>query len=188
MKKNHTNLILIISIIILLLCTGSFIYLLSIIKNKNLHTSVVLSTLEEKISEKENINDLEKKILELGDVKKRINDYLIDPSNIDLFVEYLENTGLINKVELNVKSVEVPKNEKNTISISTNMKGSFNDIAKVIALLENSSYNINIKSVYLNQELLPNAPTGDMLKNTKGLIPENKSSWQASVTFDVLSI
>ena len=52
------------SILTMLLAVGSFVFFFKVIKNKNHHTSAVLTTLQSKINKKENIETLEKKIAE----------------------------------------------------------------------------------------------------------------------------
>lgn len=182
MKKNKTNLIFIVSVLLLMCTLGFLIYFLNIIKNKNKHISAVASTLENKLIEKENITSLKNKINELSDANKNINSYFVDTSNIDTFVEYLENIGINNNVDLSVSSVEVPKNEKNKILASLIIKGDFPNIMKVVAILESAPYNIVINSLYLNKDIiLPNDVNNLLYK-------ENKNSWQANVTFNVLSL
>ena len=58
MKNNNTNIILIVSILLVIIFAGSSVYLFNIIKNKNEHTSVVIATLDNKIKEKQNIGVL----------------------------------------------------------------------------------------------------------------------------------
>lgn len=190
--NKKTNLSLIFSILTLLVFTGSFVYLLKVIKNKNNHTSTVLMTLEQKIIEKENISVLEKRMAELGDTSERIGSYLVDPAGIDTFVEYLEKIGANNKVELSVKSVDVPKSEKNKIIVSFYMVGDFSNIIKVISLLENAPYNITITSSYLNKEIISGNPVPiivDTAINKKEVpAPIRKVGLQASITFSVLSL
>ncbi|MFA6393234.1 MAG: hypothetical protein WCW54_04085 [Candidatus Paceibacterota bacterium] len=178
MKKNNTNLILIISITSLVLAFSILIYFLNVIRSKNNYISVAVSTLEKKMNEKENIKFLKDKISELSDTYKKINSYFVDTSSIDTFVVYLEGIGTDNNVDLSVKGVDASRNEKNKISVNLSMKGNFSDIMNVVNILENAPYNITINSLYLNKDIiLPNNP-----------IKENISSWQADVTFNVLSL
>lgn len=185
MKKSKTNLILIVSIILFLASLTALVYFINIIKNKNKHISAVVSTLEEKINEKENISILEKKVAELGDVENDLGSHIVDTSKVDTFVGYLENMGASNNVALSVKSVEVPKNVKNKVLVGINLAGDFTNIVKVIDLLENSPYNIIITSSYLNKELVQ---ASDLVTGVDTPPGEAKSSWQADITFSVLSI
>lgn len=191
MQKNNTNLILIITIILFVIFTGVFISLLSIIKNKNVHTTAVVTALGEKILEKENIGVIEKRMAELTNTQTKISGYLVNTSRIDSFVEYLENVGTKNNVELSVNSVDTPKNEKNKISVNISVIGNFSDVMKTLATVENSSYNINISSLYLNKEITTiNNTTTEIVKGVEKVTvtPVTKASWQADISFKVLSI
>lgn len=189
MKKNNTNLILIISITFLVLVSSTLIYFLNVIKSKNNYISVVASTLEKKMNEKENIKFLKDKIAELSDTYKKINSYFVNTASIDTFVVYLEGIGTDNNVELSVKGVDVPKNEKNKILVNLSMKGKFSDIMNIVDILENAPYNITINSLYLNKDIILPNDTANPLDKGKNLPPkENISSWQADITFNVLSL
>ncbi|HAE36944.1 MAG: hypothetical protein UR85_C0002G0007 [Candidatus Nomurabacteria bacterium GW2011_GWF2_35_66] len=188
MKNNKTNFILAFSILLFIICSGIFIYLLNVIKNKNKHISAVTTTLEKKIIEKDNIKILETKMQELNDTHERIGNYLVSTSNIDIFVEYLEDMGIKNSVDLIVKGVDSPKNEKNIISVSLNITGKFTDVMKTIALLENSQYNIMINSFYLTREDSQVTETNNPTNTEEDQIIKIKSYWRASLSFRVLSL
>ena len=181
MKRIKINLILIISIICLILFIGIFIYFLNVIKNKNEHTSVVISTLNGKIKDKENINILQKKINELEETNKKIGSYIADTSSIDTFVGSLEKIGVDNNVSLTVNGVDIPKNTKNIISVRLSIKGEFPKIMNTIANLENSPYYMNIISSYINKEIK------ESTNATNSLIDSNDNLWQADLIFSVLS-
>ena len=182
MRKNKINLILIISILLLILVSFSFVFLLNIIKNKNNHISAVSITLGEKIAEKKNLSILENKMTELTDTRSKISDYLVDTSNIDKFVEYLEGVGASNNLELSVDSVDIVKDEKNKIAVKLTTKGGFLNTMKNILILENSPYNIVIKSLYLNKNIESSST------DTKTISVSSKSFWQMDMSFNVLSL
>ncbi len=186
MNKKTTNLILAISIIILIGLSGLFLFLINVIKNKNKHISAANTTLQEKIEEKDNIKTLEKKIAELGDTHKQVSSYLVDTSSVDIFVEYLERLGDSSNVALFVKSVETPKGEKNKLTFNIEMNGNFPDITKVISILENSPYSLNINSLYINKIIEPEVENNTE-KPTIEITKVKKSSWQATANFTVLS-
>ena len=178
MKTKNTNIILIISFIVFLCTLATFVYFLNVIKNKNRHTSAVLSAVDQKVSEIENRGAVFKKMEELNEINKKIGDYFVNPSRVDVFVEYLENLGTDNKVNLVVKSVEIPKKEKNKIIVSIDMGGSFQNIMKIIALLESAPYNIEINSAFLNKNNI----------NETSKDGEVKTEWQSNISFSVLTL
>ena len=167
---------------------GGFFYLINVIKNKNKHISAVSATLQEKMDEKDNMVTLEKKIIELGDTRTKISRYLIDTSNIDTFVEYLENLGSSNSIDLMVKSVETLKGEKNKLTFNIEMDGSFPNITKVVSILENSPYSLSVNSLYINKITQDSKVETIDPKTKKTITTTNtKSSWQATANFTVLS-
>lgn len=181
MEKNNTNLILTFSIILFILVTSFFVYFFKIIKNKNNHTSAVVIALEKKIADKENINTLTQKMDELLNTNKKINGYLVETSKVYIFVEYLENLGVENNVELVVDSVDIPKNEKNKILATLNIIGNFSDVMKTIDTIENSPYNITMSSSYISKEII-------LSDNTQKLPISTQTSWQVNLKFSVLSL
>lgn len=186
MKKNKTNIILIISTICLIFSVGCLVFLFNIVKNKNIHTSTVLDTLEKKIKEKENIGVLNSKMKELEEYQNKIDSFVVNVSKVDTFVEYLENLGLNNNVDLVVKSVDSPKNEKNKIVVTVSMTGGFSDIMKGISSLEYSSYNIVINTIYLNKEFSKTTEIDTI--DSKETPKPRESFWIANVSFNVLSM
>lgn len=187
MKKSNTNLILITSIILLVVLTAFSIYFLNSIRNKNRHISAVLITLQKKIEDKQNVSTLQKKMSELLDTSTKINGYIVDTSRIDLFVEYLEGLGISNNVNLSVKTVDVLKNEKNKIFLGLSINGTFTNVMKTIVLLENSPYNMTMISSYINKDLEPTDVNNGINKEGE-TISKGEPSWQADITFNVLSI
>jgi len=183
MKKNNTNINLILSALLAILTICLFIYFLRIIKNKNEHTSAVLSVLEKKMQDKENSVIFSQKITEIKSIESSINNYFLDPNEIDIFVDYLEKIGLNFGSEVVVNNIEIPEKIKDTILFKLSIIGSFDDVMKTTTFLENIPYQINITQIYLN-------------KNTKKITPEiNKEEteilelpkWQSDIYLSILS-
>lgn len=174
MKKNRTNIIFIISILITLITIFLFIFFLRIIKNKNQHISAASVILAEKILEKEKSTLISEKMAEIKSTKDSINSYFVDPDKIDIFVSYLEKLGVELGSSISVNGVNVPVKTKNIISFEIAVTGTFKSIINTIALLENIPYQIDITQVYLNKRAINN--------RTK------TSSWQADISFNILSL
>jgi hypothetical protein len=186
MKKNHTILVLIFSILVTILAIGLFVFFLKVIKNKNEHTSVVLMTLEEKMKEKEEAMVFAGKIAEIKSLKDSINNYFLDSNKIDTFVDYLEEIGSNTGSKVSVKSIEIPSKAENIISVKLSVVGTFQEVMETIAYLENIPYQVNITQVYLNKD------TGQIVQGNVEVIEQNKISempiWQADVSFNILSL
>lgn len=182
MNKPRTTLVFYMSILTMILAVGAFVFFFKVIKNKNHHTSAVLTTLQNKINRKENIETLEKKIVEVEATREVINSYFVDSNHIDSFINYLEKLGTSVGTELAVKSVEISSSETNTVLGEISIKGSFSDVMKTTALLENIPYQIHITSLYLNKDI---QTVTTEVKGKK--VVTTSSVWQADIAFKVLS-
>jgi len=178
MQKNHTTFILILSILSVIICVGSFVFFLRVIRNKNQHSSNILSVLENKMAEKDNATILNKKLNEVQSVSGIIDKHFVDSAHINKYVDYLEEFGLNNKTELVVKNVEISPSVPNTIKVMISVRGTFEDVVQTLAMLEKDDYIISIVSMYLNKDIAPTDSNG---------IPGVTSSWQADISFNVLS-
>jgi len=188
MKRKHTILIFIFSIIATIATVLLFIFFLKIIKNKNQHISAVLTTLEEKTKEKENMVMFAEKLTEIKSTQNSISRLFLDPDKIDTFVGYLEEMGSSVGSEIIVNNIEVLQKVKNTISVKLSARGNFQEVVSAINLLENIPYQITITQMYLNKEIKQAAPDEFIDgKIVKGKIPET-STWQADITFNILSL
>ena len=182
MYKKKTTIVFGLSIFIALLAIVVFVFFLKIIKNKNQHTSAVLTTLENKITKKANILTLKKKITELEDTRTAIDGYFVNSSRIDSFINYLENLGSSAGSSLEVRSVEISTKEEHTVLGEISIRGSFSDVMQTIALVENIPYQIHVTSIYLNKDTEREAVEAP--GKEKVLKP---LMWQADVSFNILS-
>lgn len=181
-KKSHTTFFLIFSILALMVVVLLFIFFLKIIKNKNEHISVAVTTLEGKMKDKENAIINASKVTEIKSIQNTINNYFVDPNKIDTFVDYLEKVGSNLGSIVLVSSIEIPPNTKNLISFKISITGTFNDVMRTITLIENIPYQINITRVYFNKKA--SAPIVNKIAN-KNIKPQ---TWQADVSFNILSL
>ncbi len=177
MKKDFTSLILTTSIFLTVALGASIIYFFKIIQNENMYIFQVENTLYEKNINKNNAEDLRDKFTEMAAIDKQVSSYFVDQSKINLFINYLEELGSKNDANLTVESVDTPAGKSNTISVKVSIKGSFNHIMKVLSLLENSPFYVDITQSFINKEIVD---TTDKEASTT-------SNWQADVSFSVLS-
>ncbi len=184
MNKTKTIFILILSTTTLILSIGIFVFFFKIIKNKNIHTSVVISTIEEKIINNDNKEAILNKYNEIEDEHEIINGHFVDATNIDVFVEYLEKLGSEKNINTTVNSVELSKKEKNMILVKISLEGDVKNIMQVVSLIENSPYQIRIDSFYLNKQIETKIEAVN--EQTKNI--NNVPLWQADVSFNVLSL
>lgn len=183
MNKKYIKIIFIISVFITILVFVVFIFFFRVIKNKNEHISKVLITLKEKIEDKENRKILMDKFTELESISKTVNNYFIDSSKIDTFVDYLEKLGSDNNTELIVKNVEIEPKKKESISIKILISGNFAKVMNVIYLLENIPQYVSLNQVFVNKVIKTNSIQVNGVEKSTEI-----SLWQADVSFSVLSL
>lgn len=178
MKKNHTTFILITSILTAMITAGVFIYILKIIENKNQHVSVILSTLQEKMAEKDNAIMFNEKIAEIDRINKSITDRFVDQNKIDEFVSYLEEIGVSTDSEVVVKNIEIPSED--VLALKLSITGTPKNVIRAITVLENIPYQVEIISVSLNEEI--EKPEEEKKQKTEASI------MYADVSFNILSL
>ena len=185
MKKNYTVSILIFSILIAIASAGLLYFFFKVIENKNLHSSVVFTTLQDKIKEKENSVLNASKITELKSLQESINGYFVNPDKIATFVDYLEKIGSDLGSDVSVTSIDAPLKNQNIIIINLSIIGTFEKVMNTINFLENIPYQIDVTQIYLNKNsrdaLSVNMKTDAQVKTPK------TQTWQADISFNILS-
>lgn len=189
MKRKKTIIILIFTAIVAITAVYFFVFFLKILDSKNQNITVSLAALQEKLMEKENALLFADKVNEIKSVQETINSHFVDSNKIDTFVSSLEAMGSTIGSNVSVKSIEVPKEPKDTISFELSITGTFDHIMKTVTFLENIPYQVNITKVYLNKNLKQTIdikqPVGKVIINDK---VSGLSTWQADVSFNILSI
>jgi len=189
MKRKNTILILILSTIVSIVVICIFIFIIKVIENKNTHILVTLATYQSKLKEKENIITFNKQVNEIKSLQDSINSYFVDPNTIDTFVNSLEEISSVTGASVSVKSIETSQVNKNTISFSLLIDGTFDQVAKTITFLENIPYQINITKVYLNKNIRETVDTAQPIGKTNVVVQTpTKPTWQADISFNILSL
>jgi hypothetical protein len=163
MKWKHTLFVCSLSALTAVVSFAALFFLFHVIKNKNEHTSAVLSTLDEKITEKENADVFAKKIADIEATDTALSSHFVDSKKISTFVDYLENYGTQTNTEVTVTDISISDKDKNTIAVKLSIIGEFKDVLQTIALLENDQYQIHITSSFVNRQIstvvpVPGAP------------------------------
>ena len=181
MKKSKTNILLIVSSILMIISVGFFVFLFTVIVNKNIHTSAMQATLDEKIMQKQQGSILSKNIKEAVDDNKIVDSYFINPDSIDDFVSGLEkdSNSLGNKTT--VSSVEFSNVDKRIINVGLSVEGSFVSVFKSIRMIESIPYIVNIKSLNISANIVNKDGTpAQALKKGEVWQP-----WSADILFEV---
>ncbi len=190
MKKDHTNLIFIITILVTLFFIFFLIFFFRIIQKKNNYTSEVLTAISSKITERNNAKILIEKSTELKKANRALSSHFINPMKISSFISYLENLGSKNNTKLVVKNIGISNQKKDIILVNISVEGSFNSVIKILYLLESTPFNIDLTQAFVNKEIEPtgNNDTKTEIKNKKTKVNSKHSLWKASVSFSVLSL
>ncbi len=186
MHQTRANLIFLISFVTALFCAGTVLFFIHVIRNKNEHSSAVLATLENKIEEKNNIGIVHKEIAGIKAVDDMASSHLVNPDKINAFVDYLGAFGVNTDTQVTVKDIKLAPKDKNSIITSIFIVGTFANVEKTIALLENDTYQIHITNLSLGENIpLPQA----LASSPKSALssPSVLPAWQADVSFTVLS-
>jgi len=182
MNNRHTKIIFYLSIITTLLAVGAFIFLFKIIIDKNEHTSVVQSTLNDKMIKKQNNKELANKLAEIDNTQKTIDSYFVDPTRIDSFVEYLEKLGSPFGALVKVENFEISSGEKNILKVEISSEGTFANMMRIIKLVENAPYQTHVKQVSL-------VKSSDMPNQDPKILKDSDtgSIWQVNIVFNILT-
>ena len=182
MKNKNDILILGLSITIALVALAVLIFFFKTIENKNKHTSVVLTTLAEKVKQKENMKSLIEKVQKVSEMSDTINSYFVNGKEVDSFINYLENLGTSAGVELEVQNFDISTTSKDILNVTISTKGNFSNTIKTLILIENAPYKINITKTFLDQSTeFSNPDPKDPQKQT------NTSFWRSEISFNVLT-
>lgn len=182
MKTKSDILILSLSAAIALVALAVLIFFFKTIENKNKHTSVVLTTLADKVKQKENMKSLIEKVNKVSEMSDTINSYFVNSKEVDSFINYLENLGSSAGVELEVQNFDVSTISKDVLNVTISTKGSFSNTMKTLILIENAPYKINITKTFLDQGVESlNSDPKDPQKQT------NTSFWRSEISFNVLT-
>ncbi len=184
MYKNRTTFMLILSILAMVVSITTLILFFKIIANKNEHTSALSRSLVDKIAMKENADTLTKKIDEVENIKKIINAHFVDSTKIDSFIDYLEKLGISASTEVKVESFDTSKTEKNILSVTLSVNGTFSNVINTFKLLENSPYQIDVIRISLIEQ--PKSINKEI--KTGNSASAGAPEWQSSVSFNVLTL
>jgi len=187
MKRDHTRLMFIISILVTIVFSLALFYFFKLITNKNTSTVDILSTLSKNMAQKNNTEVLLKKSEELEKTDELVNSYFIDSSKISDFVDSLDKLGQNNNTQIKVLNVAVPQNAKNTIMVKLSIVGNFNNVMRTVYLLEDSPFFVDITQAFVNVNKIQ-TPVGGNKDNSKTTKVQTKTSWEADITFNVLSL
>lgn len=185
MKKKKTLILLIISTLTIIITMAASIFLWFIIKNKNQHSSVVITTIKEKNIDKENASLFLEKFDEIKTLRNHLSLYFVDKNKIDEFVNYLENLNSVTNANIIIKGIDILGENGDQVKINLSIDGSFNEVLKTIKLLENIPYQVDISDLYItkNDDSNKQLQSSSDDKNV-----EKFYDWHSEVSFKILAL
>ncbi|MCC6323915.1 hypothetical protein IT400_03955 [Candidatus Nomurabacteria bacterium] len=167
MPQKRTYILLFISIFTTLIAVGMFLFAYNVIKHKNQYASALAQTIEEKITNEDNVQEFRKVIQDTKQKNELLKSFIVNQQKIDEFVAYLEAQGDIAKVPVNIRNVEISITDPSMLIVTFDGISNFENVIRLIWVIENAPYKINVKNVTFNN------------------IMENK--WQINMSIEVIS-
>jgi len=174
-KKTYIILTLTLTFILMIFSILLFVYVFKEIKIKNENASLISKRLDKKITQKNNLVNLQKTINTTKEQREILRSYIVDENHIDEFIGWLERQGDLLNVNVSVDAVDKAK-EENALDITLGATGNFNSVMNFVSFIENSKYKIEVERLSLS-------------KNTEEASEgkEGRVYWQAQFTFNVIS-
>lgn len=164
-----------LSLVFLIAMVFVFLFLNQKINDNNKIAEEKLVEWETEFTRQEEIQSLNRSILAIETGKAELETHFARSSNVVPFLDSIENLAKQMGLEAGVSLVDVPKEEKNLI-VEMKTVGNFSTIYKFLKLLENSSYEIELVSVNLQ-----NTTSSDEL------VKDSKTEWEAMLRIKLLS-
>ncbi|MDQ5971710.1 MAG: hypothetical protein QG566_656 [Patescibacteria group bacterium] len=167
MPHKRTYILLSISIFTTLMAIGMFLFAYNVIKHKNQYASALSQTIQEKITNEDNIQEFKKVIKETKEKDELLKSFIVNQQKIDEFAAFLEAQGDIANVPISIRNVEISTTNPSILTVTFDGINTFENIVHLMWVIEHSPYKINIKNVIFNNIL------------------ENR--WQINMSIEVIS-
>lgn len=150
-----------------LISVGMFVFAFRVIKHKNQYASALTQTIQQKIIEEENILESKNIIAETKQKHDTLKSFIVDQDKIDEFATYIEAQGDAVGIAVNIRNVEISPMNPNILSLTFDGIGNFEDVTRLLWIIENSPYKISVHNVSMASSVT--------------------SKWQVSVKIEVIS-
>lgn len=185
MPLKKTYIIFFITLASALMATLVFFYIFRIIKNKNDHSSNLLSSIQSITDQKNNISTLQKTVAETKEKEAKLSTYLVHSNSLNDFIGFLEGEGSALSMPVEVLSVNATSGGANKINVEIKGTGSFENTMRLLALIENAPYQIHIEHTYINKV----AGAAETSSNATGTVSQktSNSNFEINISFNVVS-
>ncbi len=149
MKNNRSKTILISATISLVIAIILFVFSFYLLKNINTKSSILSKEIAQRELERENISQFKKIIKDTEEKHAQIDSFIIENTEVDQFVSALEQEGDKLGVPINIGGVNLSNANQNRLVVLFDADGSFESLTKLLWIIENMPYKIEIKSASL---------------------------------------
>jgi len=176
MKDNFEKTPFLFSTLILVLSVFAFLALYMKIAENNQVAEQAILDWETELDRREDIKSLERTLKSIEKEKFSFESHFADGSDIVPFLNTIEKSAGAVGADLEITSVDAP-GDAEALFLEAKAKGSFESLYKLLSLLENSPYELELHYAYLNRP-----GTGSSSSD-----PLKASQWELMLKFKLLS-
>ena len=144
------------AVLFIAITTIGFFYILNSIKSLNIDTANISDQILSETARRNNIENLNNEIKDITTQREMLETHFAKDSDVVPFLDNLQALSVKAGSPAEVSAVDLNK-EDGHLEVSMRTKGDFVSIYKLLALLENSPYEIDFTSVQLDKEILSDA-------------------------------
>ncbi|MFA5831539.1 MAG: hypothetical protein WC878_06965 [Candidatus Paceibacterota bacterium] len=148
-KINKITLLFAIADIVLISLYGLLFFT---VKQTNVQTAEIYSSLYRRASDKGILLRLEKTLKETASQRALLDDYLVTPSETLTFIEQIEDLGKKSQTDVLVTSLSNPKKKGDPFLLDFTARGSFQNMNRLFSLVEAMPFRVSIKEISLSAE------------------------------------
>ncbi len=185
MPRKKTYYIFSISLLFALASIAVFTLMFMALKKKNESASALSQNIQSSSNQEENIATLKKNIQTTNEARNRVNSFIVNENSIETFVSWMEDQGNNIALDVTVKNVDLLPKKKNTLAVSMETKGSFDQVMHFINMIQYAPYQILITSTSLTSAV--KAPTLASQSTPESKKEEPVYEWNLQIGFEVTS-
>jgi hypothetical protein len=165
MQNSFPKSSLFFSIVLLLLACSTFLFTYNQIKENNKLAQVAQVVWQTETTRREQAKTLDFSVKIIKKEREELNTHFIQSSNVVPFLDTIEKIASESGAKTEVTSVNISK-DNTELALDMKAVGSFQEIYKFLALLENSPYEIEFNLIDMQSQSM-DSPSDPKIKITK---------------------
>ncbi len=174
-KKKIIITITLASLFVVITAAG-FFYVLNVIRAKGDNTALLLDNIQTEIVRRNKIASLNSEIKAIAPERAMLETHFAKSSDVVPFLDTLQALAVKAGAPAEVSSLDLSK-EGGGLAVSMKAEGNFKSIHKLLALLQNSPYELDFSSVKIERKTL----------SDKEALAANDTIWIASFKLTLVS-